>query len=272
MSRIAPTATPASAAQLAALLLARRPPQPRALQVIGLAAPPGSGKSTVAAAMVDQAHQQGLRAATLSLDDVYLPGSQRQQLATRIHPLLATRGPPGSHDLPLALSLLDALQRGQPCSLPRFDKLADEPLPRSRWPRADAGLQLLVLEGWMLGVGPQDEAALAKPVNTLEREQDGDGRWRCWCNQRLQLDYPALWQRIDWLCVLQPPDWETVLGWRIEQEQRLAASQGRPGMDAAAVTRFLQHFERVGRHAMATLPTIAALCLPLDAQRRVLPC
>lgn len=269
MSAVTPTAPPASAAQLASLLLARRPPSPRALQVIGLSAPPGSGKSTLAAAMVAQARQQGLRAATLSLDDVYLTGAQRRQLAAQVHPLLTTRGPPGSHDLALALSVLDTLQRGRPCPLPRFDKLADNPLPRSRWPLAEAGLQLLVLEGWMLGVGAQAEAALATPINTLEREHDADGRWRRWCNQRLQRDYPALWQRIDWLCVLQPPDWETVLGWRIEQEQRLAASHQRPGMSPAQVAAFLAHFERVGRHAMATLPAIAALCLPLDAQRRV---
>ena len=271
MSVPAPTALPAAARQLAAHLLASRPPAQGQMQVIGLAAPPGSGKSTVAEAMVAQARQQGLRAASLSLDDVYLPRRQRQQLAARIHPLLATRGPPGSHDLALALSVITTLRNGQACALPRFDKLADERLPPTQWLQAGAGLQLLVLEGWMLGVGPQDPAALVMPVNALEREHDADGRWRRWCNQRLQRNYPALWQCIDWLCVLQPQDWETVLGWRIEQEQRLAASQGRMGMDAAAVARFLQHFERVGRHAMATLPAIAALCLPLDAQRRVLP-
>ncbi|WP_057638780.1 kinase [Stenotrophomonas ginsengisoli] len=269
MSVPAPTALPAAAQQLAARLLASRPLAHGQMQVIGLAAPPGSGKSTLAACMVARARQQGLRAATLSLDDVYLPRRQRQQLAARVHPLQATRGPPGSHDLALALSVITTLRNGQACALPRFDKLADERLPATQWPQAGAGLQLLVLEGWMLGVGPQDPAALAMPVNALEREHDADGRWRQWCNQRLAQDYPALWQQIDWLCALQPPDWDCVLGWRIEQEQRLAASQGRSGMDAAAVARFLQHLERVGRHALATLPAIAALCLQLDAQRRV---
>ena len=269
MSLSAPTALPAAAQQLAARLLASRPPAHGQMQVIGLAAPPGSGKSTLAACMVAQARQQGLRAATLSLDDVYLPGLQRQQLANRVHPLLATRGPPGSHDLALALSVITTLRNGGACALPRFDKLADEPLPQAQWPAVNAGLQLLVLEGWMLGVGPQNQAALIQPVNALEREHDTDGRWRQWCNQRLQQDYPALWQHVDWLCVLQPPDWNTVLGWRIEQEQRLAARHRRPGMNPAQVTRFMQHFERVGRHAMASLPAIAALCLPLDAQRRV---
>src|SRR5690606_24288878 len=88
MSVPAPTALPAAARQLAAHLLASRPPAHGQMQVIGLAAPPGSGKSTVAEAMVAQARQQGLRAASLSLDDVYLPRRQRQQLAARIHPLL----------------------------------------------------------------------------------------------------------------------------------------------------------------------------------------
>ena len=262
------TATPTAVHELASHLLQRRPHSGQALQVIGISALPGSGKSTLAACMVDIARQQGLRAATLSLDDFYLSGAQRRQLAQQVHPLLSTRGPPGSHDLPLALHTISQLRDGHCCALPRFDKLADEPLPVRQWPQSGPRLQLLILEGWMLGVQAQEASALLAPVNPLERDEDADGRWRHWCNQRLQDDYPALWQQLDWWCLLQAPDWETVRGWRAEQEARLAINQGRSGMDAAALARFLAHFERVGRHALASLPARAALCIALDAQRR----
>lgn len=261
-------ATPTAVHPLAALLLASRPASRQRLQVLGISAPPGSGKSTLAACMVALATQQGLRAATLSLDDVYLPAAQRQQLARMVHPLLATRGPPGSHDLALALATIAALRQGRPCALPRFDKLADDRLPPQHWPRAPAQLDLLVVEGWLLAARAQQPQDLLAPINALEREHDQDRRWRQWCNQRLAQDYPALWQQLDWWCFLQPPGWEIVLDWRAEQEARLAASQQRAGMSRAALEHFLAHFERVGRHALATLPGQAALCIELDAQRR----
>lgn len=224
--------------------------------------------------MVELASQQGLRAACLSLDAVYLSACERAQLAQRVHPLLRSRGPPGSHDLPLALATLAGLQQGRAMPLPGFDQLADERRPPATWQMAPSGLQLLVLVlvGWMLGVGAQPRQALQPPVNTLERQADADGRWRHWCNQRLAEDYPALWQHIHWLCLLQPPHWEVVLRWRIQQEQQLASQQQRTSMSARLVARFLPHLERVGRHAFAPLPASAALCVQLDAQRRVIGC
>ena len=49
-----------------------------------------------------------LGVAVLSLDDLYLTRAQRQRLALDVHPLLATRGPPGSHDLAHLVKVLAA--------------------------------------------------------------------------------------------------------------------------------------------------------------------
>ena len=70
----------------------------------------GSGKSTLCAWLC--AHLQaacGVRAISVSLDDFYLTRAQRQKLAASVHPLLATRGVPGTHDVHLLNSTLDAL-------------------------------------------------------------------------------------------------------------------------------------------------------------------
>lgn len=244
-----------------------------ATPVLAISGLQGSGKSTLAAQVVELARARGLRAATLSIDDTCLTRMQRQRLAEQVHPLLATRGPPGTHDLPLALATLQAARAGQPFPLPRFDKLADERVDTAQWQRIEGRLDLLVFEGWFLGTPAEPEAALATPLNALERDADGDGRWRRWCNRALARDYPALWQCLDHLWFLQPPSFAVVPQWRWQQEQALRrTAPGRGGMTRAQVERFVQHYERVSRQALRTLPAIADRVIALDARRQVLWC
>jgi D-glycerate 3-kinase len=241
-----------------------------AVPVLAISGLQGSGKSTLAEQVVARARNRGLNAATLSIDDVYLTRAQRQRLARQVHPLLITRGPPGTHDLPLVHALLDAAAAREPLALPRFDKLADERLPQAQWPRLEKPLDLLVFEGWFLGTPAQEESELAQPLNALERDADSDGRWRHWCNQALGRDYPALWQRCDRLWFLQPPDFSVVPRWRWQQEQNLQAAQpGRHGMTRPQLERFVQYFERVSRQALHALPALADRVVVLDAQRQI---
>ncbi|QWP79521.1 kinase [Lysobacter sp. K5869] len=229
----------------------------------------GSGKSTLAAQLAAAAHARGLRAAVLSVDDFYLGRRERLRLGRHVHPLLATRGPPGTHEVALACEVLDRLRAGAAVRLPRFDKLADTRLPPSRWPRA-GGADLIVFEGWFLGAPAQREDELIAPVNALERDEDADGVWRGYCNRALAADYPALWSRLDRLLFLQPPGFEVVAGWRWQQEQSLQARHPRRrGMTQAQVRRFVSLFERVSRQALARLPRIADRTVVLDARRRI---
>jgi D-glycerate 3-kinase len=240
------------------------------VRVLGLSAVQGSGKSTLAAALVQAARAAGLSARAVSLDDFYLTRARREALARQVHPLLLTRGPPGSHDLALALDCMAAIRDGHCPPLPAFDKLADERLPLDHWQPPGPSLDLLVLEGWCLGVPAEDAHGLARPINALEREEDPAGVWRGYCNQRLAQDYPALWQQIDVLWYLQPPDFGQVLAWRGEQERQLCAHQpGRVGLDGPALARFVQHFERLSRQGMRTLPALATHLALLDRQRRL---
>ncbi|HBK47391.1 MAG TPA: kinase, partial [Xanthomonadaceae bacterium] len=174
----------------------------------------------------------------------------------------------GTHDLALAHAVLDALAAGGPVRLPRFDKLADDRLPESEWPRIQRPLDLLVLEGWFLGTPAEPDAALRSPLNPLERDEDGDGRWRRYCNQALRDHYPRLWARFDRLWLLQAPDFAIVPAWRWQQEQALQAAQPqRTGMSRAQVERFVQFYERTSRHALRTLPALADRVVALDERR-----
>jgi D-glycerate 3-kinase len=253
------------AALQAALSTGRRVP------VFGIVGLQGSGKSTLAAQMSAAAESRGLRTAVVSLDDFYLGRQQRLQLAHQVHPLLATRGPPGTHDLALALSTMAQLQEGRRIALPRFDKLADDRLPRTQWPLTADRCDLVILEGWFLKTPAEQDAELQPPLNALERDEDGDGVWRSWCNRALARDYPALWQYIDRLWFLQGPGFEVVPGWRWEQEQALQATHPGPtGMDRGQIDRFVQLFERVSRQALRALPHVAERTIMIDSERRPL--
>lgn len=237
--------------------------------VLAIAGLQGSGKSTLAAQVAGLAEKRGLRVAVLSLDDFYLGRDRRQRLARQVHPLLATRGPPGTHDLGLALETMDSLRAGRATPLPRFDKLADDRLPAAQWPTAGPRCDFVLLEGWLLKTPPQSSDELEAPINALERDEDPDGSWRRWCNAALADDYPRLWRSIDALWFLQGPGFEVVPEWRWQQEQALqAANPGRAAMTRAEVGRFVQFFERVSRQALRTLPALADRCVLVDRQRR----
>ena len=119
--------------------------------VIGLCGSQGSGKTTLAQAVLDACARDGLSAATLSLDDLYLTHGQRRELARTVHPLLATRGVPGTHDIALGLDMLDALESGMPAALPRFDKAIDDRRPERNWPIVGPELEVRIFEGWCRG-------------------------------------------------------------------------------------------------------------------------
>lgn len=240
------------------------------LFVLGICGAQGSGKSTLSAALAQRLAAQGLRAATLSLDDLYLTRSERQRLARNVHPLFATRGVPGTHDVALGLATLDGLKRGEAAPLPRFDKARDDRVPASAWPLAPPQTQVLVLEGWCLGARAQNPSALAAHVNELERLEDPQGIWRRHANAALGGDYQRLFARIDRLVLLAAPGWETVARWREQQEADLRASSSSAGpgvMSPAQVERFVQHFERITRSILAEMPRRADLTIHLGPDR-----
>lgn len=243
--------------------------QHEGLLVVGLCGAQGSGKSTLAAALVAALEANGLPAAALSLDDLYLTRAERQHLARRIHPLLATRGVPGTHDVALGLQTIAALERGEAAALPRFDKGLDDRAPQESWPHAPPRCQVLLLEGWCVGAVPQAAAALAAPIHDLEQREDPQGIWRAYANAALAGPYRALFDRIDLLILLATPNWEVVAQWREEQELPLRRAGAPQAMDPAELSRFVQHYERLTRWILEEMPQRADVVVRLDRQRGV---
>ena len=240
--------------------------------MVGLCGAQGSGKSTVAGAAARRLNAEGLSCTVLALDDLYLTKAERQALAGGVHPLLATRGPPGTHDVGLALSTLADLRAGRPTRIPRFDKLADDRAGPHEWRQVDAPPRIVIFEGWCVGARPQSASDLSQPVNALEAEEDRDGAWRRFVNDRLAGDYAALFASLDRLVFLRAPGFEVVRGWRAEQEAHAVGLAGgaASGMDGPAMDRFISHYERLTRWMLEDLPRHAGLVIDLDADRRVL--
>ena len=239
--------------------------------VIGICGAQGSGKSTLAEALAARLEQAGHPAALLSIDDLYLTRQERARLAQDVHPLLATRGPPGTHDVGLGCAIIGALRQGEDCRLPRFEKATDDRLPKSAWPKAPTDCAVLILEGWCVGAMPQQASELLEPVNALEAQDDPRGVWRAFVNDALAGPYRRLFTQIDYIVFLEAPGFDVVLDWRVEQEEHLHARTGGNAphlMDRHQIARFIQHYERITRHLLQDMPARADMVVSLDAERR----
>ncbi|MFM6930911.1 MAG: kinase [Novosphingobium sp.] len=249
-------------------LIDGRLPDHSGLFVLGVSGSQGSGKSTLAEAVVAELRERGLASEVLSIDDLYLSSAARRQLAAVLHPLMATRGVPGTHDVDLGLSVLAKLDADEPARLPRFDKASDEPRDRAEWPKVSS-LKVLVFEGWCVGASPQPRAMLADPVNALEEEEDSDGAWRSYVNAQLGSAYQDLFARIDAQIFLAAPDFSIVKDWRLQQERDIAG-QGSAVMNQAGIARFVQFYQRLTEWMIEDMPDRADLTARLDRNRRVL--
>jgi len=236
--------------------------------VVGINGAQGAGKSTLCKFLEVLLIEHNQRAATLSLDDLYLTKAERLEAAVDHHPLFATRGVPGTHDPALGLAVIEDFRAGRDLVLPRFDKSVDDRRPQTE--RVVGPLDVLLFEGWFVGAVPQPAAALREPVNRLEAEEDPDGVWRREVNRRLATDYAELFARIDLLVMLKVPDFAAVRRNRALQEDKLRArNPDAPGlMDAAALKRFLDQDERLTLHMFAEMPARADILIEIGPDQR----
>ena len=225
---------------------------------VGLSGAQGSGKTTAGKRLSSLLTDEGLPTAILALDDFYLTRRQRESLGNRVHPLLVTRGVPGTHDRALIADAVEALLAGRPARIPHFDKASDD---RAGWSTLTGPFTIVLLEGWCVGARAQPDSALTHPVNRLEREEDPGGTWRRWVNAQLASSYAALFGRLDLSVMLRAPGFAVVERWRTEQEAHLGAR----AMSADQMAWFVQHYERITRWMLEDEP--ADLIIDLDPAR-----
>ncbi|MGH6889031.1 MAG: hypothetical protein ACREHF_07535 [Rhizomicrobium sp.] len=258
--------------EIAGALLARDTRAERPL-VVGLCGCQGSGKSTLAAFLKLLLDWKTRSTVILSLDDLYLTRRQREKLAREIHPLFATRGVPGTHDVTLGLKTLQRLLNAGVRSrtpLPAFEKARDDRRPRKDWQVFKGRPAFILFEGWCVDARPQAPAALRKPVNRLERDCDPDGIWRTHVNGQLAGPYRDLFAPIDVLLFMQAPSFDCVYKWRGLQEKKLRGSaRGRAAMNRNDLENFIMHYERLTRWMLKEMPGRADVLLPLGSDHHI---
>ena len=246
-----------------------------AVYFVGINGCQGSGKSTLTEFMAEYLiAQYQLNVIVMSLDDFYLPSKKRNQLARDIHPLLATRGVPGTHNITALNHVLSQLSEHRAgFSIPRFNKAIDEPFPQNQWTSVEKPVDIILLEGWCWGVKPQTAEQLISPVNELELKHDKNGAWRNYVNQQLQQYYQPLYVQMDFWLALQAPSFDCVYKWRLEQEEKLKANnQGLSNskiMQSDGILNFTQYFQRLSVQACNTISQSADAIFYLDYARNI---
>jgi D-glycerate 3-kinase len=236
-------------------------------RLVGIQAPQGGGKTTLVAHLLALLPTIGLRGAGVSIDDFYLTRAEQLRVAAA-HPgnrYLEHRGYPGTHDLELGERTLKALQgsshRAPRAALrvPVYDKSLHggrgDRAPEAEWRDIAGPLDVVFVEGWMLGFTPVPEAALDDPHLVVpNRALAAYDRWH---------------RQLDAFVVLRATDPSFVLRWRVDAEAAMAAA-GRPGLDRAAIEdyarRFLPAYATYGG-APSSVPAERRLEIWLDRAR-----
>lgn len=246
--------------------------------IIGINGCQGSGKSTLADYLCTVvAEKYHLATVALSLDDFYLTKAERIELARKIHPLLAQRGVPGTHDVNLAIDTISSLASGNKALITRFDKSMDDRVPEANSETITGHIGLIVIEGWCFGAKPQAPNSLIEPVNHLERLEDPDGVYRDYVNTALATQYPQLFELVDSTAMLRAPSFKTVFEWRLEQErkliEKLRTTKPVPAslstMSDQEIRRFIQNFQRITEHCLEEMPNRVDHLFQLNVARQI---
>ena len=247
-------------------------------QIIGINGCQGSGKSTLADYLCTRITSEfNVTAVPLSLDDFYLTKAQRQKLSQDIHPLLATRGVPGTHDVDLAIDTINRLKTSKNTHITRFDKSTDDRVAKADSSSIQGPVGLIVIEGWCFGAESVHQQELLEPSNDLERQYDTDGVWRQYVNSALAGDYQTLFNMADRLVMLAAPSFDRVFQWRLEQEQKLIEALTlhknerltSNTMNEEEIEHFIGYFQRITEHCLLTIPERADHLYRLNNDRSV---
>jgi D-glycerate 3-kinase len=208
----------------------------------GLLGGQGTGKTTLGLVLKILLRHLGKTFLSISLDDFYKTYADRQKLRER-RPEIIWRGPPSTHDLDLGIQTLKQLRdrniaQPHPIAIPRFDKSLHNGAGDRIEPEISDGADIVLFEGWFVGMRPLPISAFRTFVPPILTECDRE--FALECNANLN-NYLPLWDYLDSLIVLAPEDYTDSLQWRLEAEHKLIAS-GKSGMNDVEINQFVDYF------------------------------
>ena len=229
----------------------------------------GSGKSTLAKLLklvIEKYYKK--KVMLLSIDDYYLSKNKRLKLSKNTHPLLLTRGVPGTHDIKkLKYHINQFKNQNFPINTPTFNKLKDD-ISKKR--KVIKNAQILLLEGWCCGSAPIANQYLLKNINILEKIFDKNKNWRKYYNSLLRNEYKSVFSLFDKNIYIQAPSFNYILKWRHAQEKSNAyKSNNKNIMNKAKLQEFIQHYEKLTKWMMLTMPTKADILIKIDSNQKI---
>lgn len=209
--------------------------------VQGILGGQGTGKTTLCVIVQGILQHLGCSCVSISIDDFYKTYAERQQLQ-QADPRLVWRGPPGTHDVALGVSVLEQLRQGkdEKVAIPRFDKSACGGAGERTAPEIVSSVDVVLFEGWCVGMRPVAEEVFHQAPSPIDTPEDVAFAQEM--NRQLQA-YVPLWERLDGLLVLYPQDYHWSVQWRQEAEQKMKA-QGKAGMSDDDIQEFVQYFQK----------------------------
>ena len=191
-------------------------------KIIGLSALPGTGKTTLGLLVEELAMKLNFNISVISLDDFYLPASEMKK-AVLNNPWNVSRGFPGTHSVNLMEKKLFNWKKTGILNVPVYDKSLRSGLgDRSRWKTETP--DLVILEGWFLGINPHFETN--QPNNHLDlllTKNEINFRKKIQTNL---FSYLKIWNLLDKIWHIKPHRFEYMNDWKCEQEEEMFKIKG----------------------------------------------
>ena len=208
-----------------------------------------------------------------SIDDFYKTLKDRNKMSYNKHPLLKTRGVPGTHDINLIEKFFYLVKnkRFRKTKLPKFDKSIDDRSQRKYWFKIKERPEIVILEGWCVGAQPQSNFLIKKPINLLEKYEDQDLTWRHYVNAKLKTEYKKLFAMLDNYIFMKIPNFKMVFKWRLLQENKLRKKSqfGKKIMTYNEIKRFIMFYQRITLQMIKDLSKSASIVIFLKKNHEI---
>jgi D-glycerate 3-kinase len=244
--------------------------------IIGLAGGQGSGKTTVSSILTLILKKYfKLNVFKVSIDDFYKTRKDRKLLSKSKHPLLMTRGVPGTHDIDLILSFFKKIKEKNFKSLkiPTFNKAIDNRSPKILWYKIKSKPDVIIFEGWCVGARAQTTTQLKKSINSLEKVHDQSNKWRTYVNNHLKNKYKILFNQLDGLLYLKAKNFNLLKEWRLKQERKLLIQTKNKKnlkiMSSGDIINFMQTYQRITQQMFKDALKSSSIIMSLNSNHQI---
>ena len=224
-------------------------------RIIGLTGGQGSGKSTISKILkIILKESFNLNTVIFSIDDFYKTLKERKNVK-KSKPSFSNKGVPGTHDTKLLKNCIKKLKNldFKRTLIPKFDKSIDDRLSKNKWQKIKKKPDIVIFEGWCVGVTPQKNRDLLIPINTLEKEFDKKKIWRKWVNKELKTEYKKIFKLINLFIFLKVPSFKHVYRWRHLQEKNYELFLKEKNNELKSNKNFIMFYERLTKHMLKNL-------------------